>query len=74
MCVYVCLLPIPSDLSSILFTYKHNRLDSIKATTYRSDRLKQATWSAFLGYIIALRTERIRREHRQTAVAVAHHR
>lgn len=51
-----------------------SRLDNIKADHFRQDRLLQATWSAFLGYIIALRTERFRREHRQTAVATAHHR
>lgn len=51
-----------------------DRLNNIKADQFRQDRLLQATWSAFLGYIIALRTERFRREHRQTAVAIAHHR
>lgn len=50
------------------------RLNYEKAVRFDSDRLLMRSWSALLGYIIALKTERMRREQRNTAVAVAHHR
>lgn len=50
------------------------RLDELKAVHFRNDRLLLSAWTALLGYIIALRTERYRREHRLTAVATAHYR
>lgn len=46
----------------------------MKADSYRADRLLQSAWTALLGYVIARRTERYRREHRHTALAVAHYR
>jgi hypothetical protein len=50
------------------------RVDIAKADNFRADRLLQSAWSAFFGYIVARRTERFRRESRQTALAVAHYR
>ena len=46
----------------------------MKAVHFRNDRLLLSAWTALLGYIIALRTERFRREDRLTAVATAHYR
>jgi hypothetical protein len=50
------------------------RLDEHKAHTFHCDTLLQSAWSALLGYVVAVRTDRIRREHRLTAGAVSHYR
>jgi hypothetical protein len=54
--------------------HAYNRSNHQKADAYRDDHLLQAAWSAFVGYVIARRTERFRWEHRHTALAVAHYR
>jgi hypothetical protein len=49
------------------------QLNRCKAITFHEDNLLQSSWDAWLGYAVARRTERVRREHRLMKVAASHH-
>lgn len=50
------------------------KLNSLKAANFRDDYLLQSSWIALYGYVMMLKNERIRREYRASAFAVAHFR
>lgn len=50
------------------------KMNSLKALNFRDDFLLQSSWIAFYGYVMMLKNERVRREYRASAFAVAHFR
>ena len=52
---------------------QHRRIEWIKAMDFHEDTLLQSTWIALYGYCMNLRTERARRESRQSSMATAHY-
>jgi hypothetical protein len=49
------------------------RIAWVKAMDFREDTLLQQSWIALYGYCMALRTEKARRDYRQTATSVSHY-
>jgi hypothetical protein len=50
------------------------KMNTLKAANFRDDYLLQSSWIAFYGYVMMLKNERVRREYRASAYAVAHFR
>jgi hypothetical protein len=50
------------------------KMNSLKAANFRDDYLLQSSWIALYGYVMMLKNERVRREYRASAFAVAHFR
>ncbi len=51
-----------------------DRLKWARAMNYYDDSLLQQSWIALYGYCMSVRTERARREYRQSSMAVVHYR
>lgn len=52
---------------------QHRRIEWVKAMDFYEDTLLQSAWIALYGYCMNLRTERARREMRQTSMSAAHY-
>ena len=52
---------------------QHRRIEWVKAMDFYDDTLLQSTWIALYGYCMNLRTERARKENRQSSISAAHY-
>lgn len=50
------------------------KMSLLKAANFREDYLLQSSWIAFYGYVMMLKNERVRKEYRANAYAIAHFR
>jgi len=50
------------------------KMNLLKAANFREDYLLQSSWIAFYGYVMMLKNERVRKEYKANAFAVAHFR
>jgi len=67
-------LVISVGWKGFLALIEHTRLNWAKAVNYFDDSLLQATWIAFYGYCMMQKQERMRKEARQSSMALAHYR
>lgn len=56
-----------------LVYHTYCRLHRLQAQRHYERHLLHSTWSALLGYIVSVRTTRIRREHRLSSAASSHY-